>query len=92
MKISKTAIITLFSSGASFSLSLKATQEGYESSPCNWCCVIEPPQHLPFLGFEYWFQFGVVLFVLSFGFAFAALKILFEDNRKSDVLHITPPN
>lgn len=92
MKISSTASTILVLSGAAFSLSLKATQEGIETSVCDWCCVIEPPLHPPFLGFEYWSEVGTVLFVLSFGFVLAFFKVLIEDNRKSDVLHITPTN
>lgn len=92
MNVNKTTIAFLFSGAALFNLAIKACIEGEVSSPCSNCCEYVPPLHPPFLGFEYWFQFGIVLFVLSFGFTFAALKILLEDNRKSDVLHITPTN
>lgn len=94
MKISKTALALLFSSGASFSLSIKSL-EIYREYRNNYptCCLPEscPPPPLP-LGFEYWGELGFILLLLSFCLLALAFAFLKRDNANINVLHITPTN
>jgi hypothetical protein len=71
--VSLRRIITILVSiaGGLFLISYSACQEGFEHDQSG-SCVIDPFMPPPFLGWEYWSQFGITLGVAATGLLIAA--------------------
>ena len=68
----RTITILLSIAGGLLLISYPACQEGLEHDQSG-SCVIDPFMPPPFLGCEYWSQFGLMLTVVASGLAIAAL-------------------
>jgi hypothetical protein len=70
--VRRTITILLSIAGGLLLISYPACQEGLEHDQSG-LCVIDPFMPPPFLGWEYWYQFGLVVTVAAAGLGFAAL-------------------
>ena len=77
----RTITILLSIAGGLLLISYPACQEGLEHDQSGLCEITFMPP--PFLGWEYWYQFGLVLTVAASGLAIAAL-LYWRNNSKGE--------